>query len=194
MATVQADAEGGINRFVADQAAEPGHATLTLVQFDTTYEFVHKAVPVKDVPRYELVPRGCTALLDAVGRAVFETGERLAAMNEADRPGLVVFVIVTDGHENSSKEFTRAKVKEMIERQTNDYKWKFIYLGANQDAFAEAGGIGIGAACTANYAEQKTSGAILLGSDKVKYMRAAAASGESVSCSFSDEDRVAMSE
>lgn len=69
------------------------------------------------VPKYELVPRGMTALLDAVGRAINETGERLAKMDEADRPGLVVFVVMTDGLENSSKEFSKATIKEMIERQ-----------------------------------------------------------------------------
>jgi hypothetical protein len=107
------DAQGGVNAFVQQQAREPGDALLTLVQFDTEYEIVHSGVPVQDVPEYELVPRGLTALLDAVGRAINETGKRLSDMNEADRPGLVIFVITTDGLENSSQEFTRDQIKEM---------------------------------------------------------------------------------
>ena len=89
------------------------------------------------------MPRGSTALLDAVGRAINETGDRLAKTPEQDRPGLVVFVIVTDGQENSSKEFSKARIKEMIDEQQKKYNWQFTFLGANQDAFAEAGGIGI---------------------------------------------------
>jgi hypothetical protein len=143
MEACRTDAEGGLNQFVEDQKRQGGEALFTLVQFDHEYEFVHKGVPVRDVPRLTLVPRGSTALLDALGRAIVETGERLTAMPEADRPGLVVFVILTDGGENASREYTRAKVKEMVEHQQNAYKWKFTYLGANQDAFAEAGSIGI---------------------------------------------------
>ena len=87
MAQVREDAEGGVNTFITEQGKEPGEALLTLVQFDTEYEFLHKGVQIKQVPKYELVPRGMTALLDAVGKAINETGERLAKMPEGDRPG-----------------------------------------------------------------------------------------------------------
>lgn len=143
MNVCQSDAEGGLNRFVEDQKKLPGEAVFTLVQFDNEYEFVHRAVPIAQVPHCSLVPRGSTALLDAVGRAIVETGERLAKMAESDRPGLVVFVILTDGQENSSREFSKSKVQEMISHQQDVYKWQFIYLGANQNAFAEAGDLGI---------------------------------------------------
>ncbi len=143
MHSCQSDAEGGLNRFIDDQKKQPGEANFTLVQFDTEYEFVHRGIPIKSVPHCSLVPRGNTALLDAVGRAIVETGERLAKLPEADRPGLVVFVVITDGEENSSKEFSLTRIKEMIQHQQDVYKWQFIYLGANQDAFAEAGAMGI---------------------------------------------------
>ena len=129
MEKIREDAEGGVNTFIQEQAKHPGEALLTLVQFDTEYEFVHRGMPIKQVPPYTLVPRGNTALLDAVGRAINETGERLAKMAEEDRPGLVVFVITTDGLENSSKEFSKAQIKELIERQQSAYKWQFIFLG-----------------------------------------------------------------
>src|SRR5208283_1990055 len=159
MEEIREDAEGGVNAFIREQAKQPGEALLTLVQFDTEYDFIHKGVPVKQVPAYELVPRGNTALLDAVGRAINETGERLAKMAESDRPGLVIFVITTDGQENSSKEFSKAQIKEMVERQQSQYKWQFTFLGANQDAFAEAGGIVIGYYGTARHAPDKVGAA-----------------------------------
>ena len=102
MQDIRSDAEGGVNAFIENQAKEPGEALLTLVQFDTEFEFLHTGVPIKDVPRYSLVPRGSTALLDAVGRAINETGERISKLAEAERPALVVFVVMTDGLENSS--------------------------------------------------------------------------------------------
>ena len=74
------DAEGGVNTFIQEQAREPGEAVLTLVQFDTEYEVVHNGVAIHEVPRFTLRPRGATALLDAVGRAILETGKRLEAM------------------------------------------------------------------------------------------------------------------
>ena len=157
MEKIREDAEGGVNTFIHEQATHPGEALLTLVQFDTEYEFVHRGMPIKQVPPYTLVPRGNTALLDAVGRAINETGERLAKMAEQDRPGLVILVTTTDGLENSSKEFTKAQIKTLIEQQQSKYKWQFIFLGANQDAFAEAGGMGIGYSGTAQHAPGQDS-------------------------------------
>lgn len=154
-----ADAEGGINTFIVDQKAQPNSANFTLVQFDNVYEFVHNGVPISEVGPFNLVPRGGTALLDAVGRAINETGARLAKTQEADRPKLVVFVIVTDGGENASVEFTKSKIREMVERQTNTHKWTFVYLGANQDAFAEAGGMGIATKTSSGFSTQNSMSA-----------------------------------
>lgn len=192
MSTVREDAEGGVNSFIEGQAKEPGEALLTLVQFDTDYEFVHKGVPIGNVPKYELQPRGMTALLDAVGRAINETGERLAAMNEPDRPGLVIFVVMTDGFENSSREFTKGQLKEMIERQQRVYNWKFTFLGANQDAFSEARGIGIGPEGAANYTAGKVRAAHGATMRKVARMRAQAMAGQKVDNAFTDEEREEM--
>ena len=138
MQSIRTDAEGGINSFIEQQKQEPGETLLTLVQFDTEYEFVHSGVPVKQIPAFTLVPRGSTALLDAVGRAINETGARLAATAESQRPALVVFVIVTDGAENSSREFTRDQIRTLVEHQQSAYKWQFTFLAANQDALLQA--------------------------------------------------------
>lgn len=192
MEAIREDAMGGVNRFILDQAEKPGEAVLTLVQFDTEYEFIHRAVPIQNVPKYVLTPRGSTALLDAVGRAINETGERLAAMPEADRPGLVVFVVMTDGQENSSREFTKSQIKEKIEHQQSAYAWQFLFLGANQDAFAEAGGMGMQVAGSANFAPAKVALAMAAASASVGRMRAQSLASETIANAFTDDERKSM--
>src|SRR5256885_1489485 len=96
MNSCRSDAEGGLNAFIKEQKELPGEALFTLVQFDTEYEVVHKAKPIKDVPKCILTPRGGTALLDALGRTIHQTGDRLLAFPEHQRPALVCFVIITD--------------------------------------------------------------------------------------------------
>ncbi len=191
MHACQSDSEGGLNRFIADQKKLPGAAVFTLVQFDTEYEFVHRAVPIRDVPHCPLVPRGNTALLDAVGRAIVETGERLAKTPEKDRPGLVAFVILTDGQENSSREFSLARVREMISHQQDVYKWQFTYLGANQDAFAEAGSLGI-AGAAANITNQTHQAAWAAASAHTGRMREAARLNMRVVNQYTAEEKKAM--
>ncbi len=152
MAAVQSDVEGGFAEFLATQKRIPGQCVLSLTQFDSEgIEEVYVATPIASAPGLKLEPRGWTPLLDAVGRTLARTGERLAAMAERDRPGRVLFVIITDGKENASKEYSRSRVRELIERQRQVYRWDFLYLGANVDAFAEAGGLGIAAEYAAAY-------------------------------------------
>jgi hypothetical protein len=192
MESIRSDAEGGINTFVQAQRAEAGETLLTLVQFDTEYEFVHKGKPIGQVPRFKLEPRGSTALLDAVGRAIRETGTRLAAMEESQRPGLVVFVIVTDGQENSSREFTRSKIREMIVHQQSVYHWQFTFLAADQDAFAEGGSLGIAAAGIAAFERGRVQDAWAATGAKMARMRKAASVGETVDNNFTEEERGRM--
>jgi uncharacterized protein YegL len=189
MQSCQSDMEGGLNAFIDKQKGEPGHAIFTLVQFDTEYEFIHRAMPIKDVPKCSLVPRGGTALLDAVGQAIAQTGERLAATPEDQRPGLVVFLVITDGHENSSREYKKPQIKEMIERQERDYKWQFTYLGANQDAFSEAGGMGFQTKSAANYDQNKSPQMFMAAAANVGRMRHAVATDSAVDNSYTDEER-----
>ena len=193
MQDIRSDAEGGVNAFIETQAKEPGDALLTLVQFDTEYEFLHTGVPINKVPKYSLVPRGATALLDAVGRAINETGERIAKLAEADRPGLVVFVVMTDGLENASQEFSRSRIKEMIEHQQEKYGWQFTFLGADQDAFAEADAMGICANGAANFAKHKVAAAYGATAAMVGRMRKQRREGETVVKAFTLEERQDMS-
>jgi hypothetical protein len=163
-----------------------------LVQFDNEYEFVHTGVPIGQVPKYTLVPRGSTALLDAVGRAINETGARLAGMNEADRPGLVLFAVVTDGYENSSREFTKSKIKEMIAHQASNYSWHFNFLGADQNAFAEGAEMGFTVGGTAAYSPSNVQGVYASVSQKFSRMRKQQSADETVYNEFSEEERKQM--
>ena len=192
MQSIREDAEGGVNSFIRQQRDQPGEASLTLVQFDNEYEFVYRGANVQNVGDYRLHPRGSTALLDAVGRAINETGVRLSAMPENERPGLVVFVIVTDGMENASREFKRSTVRGMIEQQEKVYSWKFLFLAANETAFAEASGIGIGRKHAVKYGKGRTREAHGVVAGKVAKMRMQASCGQTVQSEFSSEERAEM--
>ena len=141
MQSILDDAIGGFNTFLAAQQRQPGEAKLSLILFDHEYQIVHQAVDiqqVKPLDRETYVPRGMTALLDAVGKTIDVVGERLAAMPENERPSQVIISILTDGHENASQDYSKGKVAEMIKHQTEMYNWAFEFQAANMDAFAAA--------------------------------------------------------
>ncbi len=136
----------GFNGFLEEQKKAPGEAVLTLCTFNTKYELVHDFVPldkVSNLDETKYLPSGGTALLDAMGKTINEVGSKLAAMDENDRPSKVLFLIITDGQENSSLEFSKEKIKEMVEHQQTVYNWEFIFMGANIDAIAEGASLGI---------------------------------------------------
>ncbi len=143
MANLSNDVRGGFDTFVEEQRKHPGEATLSLVQFDTVYDIVYLNRSLDKVPPLVHEPRGGTALLDAVGRGVTELGEALAALPEAERPGKVIVVIMTDGEENSSEEWRVDTLKAKITELRETYSWEFVFTGAGIDAFAAAQGLGI---------------------------------------------------
>ena len=140
------DTIGGFNSMIEEQKKEPGEAYVTTALFDDKYELLHDHVNIKEIrpiTNKEYSARGTTAMLDAIGKTINSIGIRLNNTPEEERPDKVIFVITTDGYENSSKEFTRAQIKEMIEHQQTKYSWTFMFLGANIDAVSEAGSLGI---------------------------------------------------
>lgn len=153
MESIKSAMESAFEEFVLQHRAVPT-SRLTLIQFDSNdpQEIVFTSKPITDAPKLNLRPRGGTPLLDAFCRAIDGTGKRLSAMGEAERPDQVLFVIITDGQENQSREFTREDVRERVTKQSSIYKWQFVYLGANQDAFAEAASFGISLDTTLAYA------------------------------------------
>ena len=154
MHTCLTDTIEAYNRFVSDQQKEPGECIFSLVKFDHEYELTHAGKPIADIPMLTLesyVPRGSTALLDAIGKTINATGARLHNTPEDQRPSNVLVVILTDGQENASLEFDRVKIKSMIEHQTSKYDWHFVFLAANQDAVLTASGYGISSSSSMSY-------------------------------------------
>lgn len=153
MGHLRSDTIGGYNTYISDQQKAPGEAFLTTVLFNDAYQLLHDHVAIQEVGNLawgDYVPRGTTALLDAVGRTINDVGNRLRDTPEEERPAKVMFVITTDGYENASKDFTQVQVKQMIEHQKEKYAWEFLFIGAGIDAQEAAGGIGIGAVAAVN--------------------------------------------
>ena len=154
MSSIRDDTIGGFNSFLEEQKAVPGSANLSLVQFDDKYEILYEGRRLQDAPLLSaqtFVPRGSTALLDAIGRTVNATGVRLAAQPDSERAGKILFVIMTDGQENASHEFSHRQVFDMITHQREKYQWEVVFIGANQDAVATGASYGIPQANALNY-------------------------------------------
>ena len=146
MAGLEADTIGGFNAMIRKQKAEVGEAYISTVLFDNHSQVIHDRVDVKKVEPMtgkDYYVRGCTALLDAVGKAIHHIGNVHKYAREEDRPEKTLFVITTDGMENASREYSYDRVKRMIEHQQKKYGWEFIFLGANIDAAREAARFGI---------------------------------------------------
>jgi uncharacterized protein YegL len=140
------DTIGGYNGFIEQQKKLPGEANLTTVLFDSDYALLHDRINLKDVKpitNKEYVPSSMTALLDAVGKTIDSIGNKLSNTPEPERPSKVLFLIITDGEENASKEYSYDRIKEMVKTQQDIYKWQFIFFGANIDSFDAASSLGI---------------------------------------------------
>ncbi len=154
MSGLERDTIGGYNAMLEKQKGEPGEAIITTVLFDDKYELLHDRINLRSIApitEKEYFVRGCTALLDAVGRTINKIGDAQKHTAEDERAEHVMFVITTDGLENASREYSYEKVRRMIEHQKEKYNWEFIFLGANIDAIATAARFGIGQDRAANY-------------------------------------------
>lgn len=154
MAPVTEAAITGFNEFLRDQQKTEGQARLTLVLFDNEYLVPLNCIPVQEATPLDTttyIPRGSTALLDAIGTTIENIGTRFSSTPEPERPGQVIVAILTDGYENSSEKFTWKDISQKILEQTNTYKWQFLFLGANQDAIATAASLNISAANASSY-------------------------------------------
>lgn len=148
------DAIGGFNKFLEDQKAVrmDGECGMTFVQFDNVIETMYEGKPIADVHRlsdHTYKPRGMTALLDAVGMTLRATKQRLDKKQGSPEKPKVIVVILTDGFENASREYSRDRVRALIEEAQAD-GWSFVYLAANQDAFVSAQHLGINPLAAAN--------------------------------------------
>ena len=151
MASIVADAIGGFNTFLADQKSVPGEARMTTILFDDQYDVLYSGKPLPEAEPLNsktFVPRGGTALLDAIGKTLNVQGARIKTDGWADK---VIVCILTDGGENQSREFTRDQIKTMVQH-AEGHGWSFVFLAANQDAFAAGASYGISAAHTMAFA------------------------------------------
>ena len=154
MSGLEGDTIGGYNAMVNKQKKESGEAIVTTVLFDDKYELLHDRINLKGIDpisEREYYVRGCTALLDAIGKTINKIGNVQKHTIESERAEHVLFVITTDGMENASREFSYEKIRHMIEHQKNKYGWEFIFLGANIDAVATAKRFGISEDRASNY-------------------------------------------
>ena len=154
MSVLESDTIGGYNAMLEKQKKEAGEATVTTVLFDDKYELLHDRIDLKGIAPItdrEYYVRGCTALLDAIGKTIqkiINVQKHTSPENRADK---VLFVITTDGMENASREYTYDKIRALVERQKQEYGWEFLFLGANIDAISTARRFGIGADRAVNY-------------------------------------------
>jgi uncharacterized protein YegL len=151
MSRIARDMQGGIDSLITEQRNLRGFCEMTIAQFDNHYEVVTPTTDILNVHAYELHPRGSTALNDAVGKFITDIGTELRNRPEAARPGKVVIVIVTDGYENASKEWTTDAIKKLITQQREQWNWEFVFLGKDIDSFSVADNYGIQRDYTMNF-------------------------------------------
>jgi Mg-chelatase subunit ChlD len=172
---IKSDAEGALNNFLDEQKNIEGDAFVTFVQFDHEYEIVFEKVELAKVKTVSLKPRGSTALLDAIGRTV---------VNYVPRTEKTIYVIMTDGQENCSQEWTNAMVKNAIAEATQ-HGDEFVYLGANQDAIEVGTKMGISVGSSLTFAADK-DGLDNMSRSMTSYVTA---TRSGLAYEFTDEDR-----
>lgn len=201
MDSVQDDAIGGFNTFLAEQQkSKHGKCLMTYVQFDgQSIDTVHECKPIHEVPkltRETFQPRGSTPLYDAIGTTIQVVGQRLSNIPEEKRPGNVVIVILTDGQENASREFHQGQIQKMVKEQTDKYDWTFIYLAQNIDAFASGRDIGMHVNSSKHFMGQMRGGgqgaaaAYYVASAGVNNMRYKSSRGKKAMFSAADKDEM----
>jgi len=152
MESIRTEVIGGYNAFLKDQREVPGEARVTLAQFDHEYTLSYQAKDIKEAPELNMetfVPRGWTALLDAIGKTLLAQRKRITEEKWADK---VIVCIITDGAENSSKEFKAADIKALVTAAQEWGGWTFVFQGANIDAFSVGQQYGISSQFTSNFA------------------------------------------
>ncbi|MBQ7594882.1 MAG: ADP-ribosylglycohydrolase family protein [Synergistaceae bacterium] len=158
MSGLESDTIGGFNSMIDKQKQEPGEAFVSTILFDDVTEVLHDRIKLADVPQMtnkEYFTRGWTALLDAMGGAINHIVKVHRNTSPENVPEKTMFVIITDGLENASKEYSAEKVKSMVEHEREKYGWEFLFIGANMDAITEAGKLGIDRSRSVNYRSSK---------------------------------------
>ena len=151
MLKVREEALLGVNHFISEQAALSGEARLTLLLFNDKLKYVHRRAAMLPLAAQDYLPAGYTALYHAVGTAIEDHGEFLAWEPEARRPGRVILAVMTDGLENHSGRMVEPgeepwgfhRLREVIERQQNEYNWSIIWIASEPATVDLAGDLGV---------------------------------------------------
>lgn len=176
MHRIKDDMEGGFKTWLETEKKLSGQATINLYQFDHQFEIVYENKQLNEAT-LTLLPRGSTSLNDAIGQTIGIVKER----QKTNRPSKTVFVIITDGIENSSHEWTSSSVKKLVEKESKQQDWVFLYIGANQDAVLTGRDRGINLGKSLNYEATK---------DGTKYMWASISKGtEKIRCANNESYR-----
>lgn len=189
IASILLGQQSGLQEFLGSEGRVPGKVTFSLWDFDTEIRCVHSFAPLDAVAGYVIEPRDATALHDAVGDAAEAEGEKLAALPENERPEDVTFVIASDGLNNASLRRTGHGVKQMLSHQQDVYRWRLIYMGTNQDAFAEGAKLGAHRGLTLDYASTNTGSASSWASASLLLSRAPVAMASPRGYEFSEDER-----
>ena len=163
MGGLEKDTIGGFNSMLEKQRKEDGDVVISTVLFDDRMQVIHDRVGIdgiRDLTSEDYQVGGCTALLDALGKSIKHINKVQKALGEDERPAKTMFVITTDGQENSSHEYSYEKIKKMVEKKQEKKQWEFLFLGANMDAISAAANIGIRADRAANFVCDATGTAV----------------------------------
>ncbi|NKR65310.1 VWA domain-containing protein [Rhodococcus hoagii] len=193
MQSIKSDIEGGFSAFIDEQRGAAGQCRVTLAQFSTTYEIVYQGVPLDEIPPLDLRPRGGTALLDAMGTLITDVSADIEDLPDEERPGAVIVAIMTDGHENASREWTHPAIKALVELHTNRFDWQFLYMGADQDAVEVGTRLGVKRDQSLTYSKGKSRDAMAAASANIRGYRAAkTVDATAVMPEFTDAQRAAL--
>lgn len=164
MGGLESDTIGGFNSLIEKQKKQDGRCFVSTVLFDNTSEVIHDRVElneIKPMTEKDYYVRGCTALIDAIGGAVYHIKNIHKYARKEDVPEHTMFVIMTDGYENASRIYTSDRVKAMIEHEKEKFGWEFLFIGANIDAVETARNFGINEDRAVNYnADSKGTGIV----------------------------------
>lgn len=191
MHSIMNDTIEGYNKFIEDQKLVPGHATVTLVKFDHEYDLVNNFAKLDNVNKLtteNFVPRGGTALYDAIGFTINVLSEKIKLMNDEDRPERTIICMLTDGEENKSSEFSSEDIKSLIEDKEKE-GWEFVFLGANQDSILTAKKMGISVDNSISYASNAVGTRSVFDTISKKYADSRTSGNKGALC-FSSGDRI----
>lgn len=187
------EAQGGVNGLIEQQQKGDGQCNVTLVEFDDKIDFVCENQPADNVREYELHPRGSTSLLDAIGTTITKVKERHRNTFKGDKPGVIMMTIVTDGGENTSKEYNKEKIEKLIKEQEAE-GWNIEYLSCDLSAVNDAAQYGFNTSNIHMYGrgtgcfDMMCSGM----SARTSRVRSASAYGLEVNCSYTQDELQAM--